>query len=130
VSAAGPGLCLLKNLVGLLDYYRMRSEAISVSTAQLRSAAAVHDGYAADLAAYRADCQNWIAGIRADILRCHGTVADPVGAALAEFAATIGGHSHVASAHHGAMGAKLVAAAAGYEATDEAGAAIVRGVGV
>jgi hypothetical protein len=28
------------------------------------------------------------------------------------------------------MGAKLVAAAAGYEATDEAGAAVVRSVGV
>lgn len=127
---AAAGWCLLKNLGGLLDYYRMSSEAISVSTAQLRSVATAHDGYAADLAAYRADCQDWIAGIRADIVRCQGTVADPVGAALAEFAATIGGHSHVASAHHGAMGAKLVAAAAGYERTDEAGAAIVSGVGV
>ena len=127
---AAAGWCLLKNLGGLLDYYRMRSEAISVSTAQLRSVATAHDGYAADLAAYRAACQDWIAGIRADIVRCHGTVADPVGAALAEFAATIGGHSHVASAHHDAMGAKLVAAAAGYERTDEAGAASVSGVGV
>jgi len=122
----------LKNHGGLLDYYRMSSEAffspVSVNTAQLRSVAAVHDGYAAELAAYRASCQDWIAGIRADIVRCHGTVADPVGAALAEFAATIGGHSHVASAHHGAMNAKLVAAADGYERTDEAGAAAVNGV--
>ena len=130
MGVVAAGWCLLKNLGGLLDYYRMRSEAISVSTAQLRSVATAHDGYAADLAAYRAACQDWIAGIRADIVRCHGTVADPVGAALAEFAATIGGHSHVASAHHDAMGAKLVAAAAGYERTDEAGAAIVSGVGV
>lgn len=96
----------------------------------MRATADVHAAAAADFEAYRAACEDWIAGVEADILRCQGAVAAPVGEALAEFAATVSGHVRTASARHGAMHENLVAAAAGYERTDEAGAAGINGVGV
>lgn len=112
----------------------MRPEAISspisVNPEQMRAAAAVHDAYAADFEAYRASCQDWIAGVGSDIQRCQGAVAAPVGEALADFAGGLGGRVATAAAHHGAMQEKLVSAAAGYERTDEAGAAGINGVGV
>lgn len=106
------------------------SSAISVNPEQMRDAAEVHHGYTADFEAYRSSCQDWIAGVQADILRCQGAVAAPVGEALAGFAASIGGRAGTATAHHGAMHEKLVAAAAGYEHTDQAGAAGINSVGV
>lgn len=96
----------------------------------MRATAAVHDAAAADFESYRASCQDWIAGVEADIVHCQGAVAAPVGEALAEFATTVSGHVMTASAHHDAMHEKLMAAAAGYERTDEAGAAGITGVGV
>ena len=106
------------------------SSAISVNPEQLRAVGAVHDAYAADFETYRAACQDWIGGVGADILQCQGAVAAPVGEALADFATTIGGHVSTATAHHGAMHEKLVAAAAGYERIDDAGAAGINSVGV
>jgi len=106
------------------------SSPISVNPARMRATAEVHDAAAADFEAYRSACQEWIAGVEADILHCQGAVAAPVGEVLAGFATAVSGQVRTASAHHGAMHEKLVAAAAGYERTDEAGAAGITAVGV
>ncbi len=106
------------------------SSRISVNPEQMRAVAGVHDSYAADFQAYRASCQDWLAGVEADIRRCQGVVAAPVGEALADFADILGGRVATATAHHGAMHEKLVSAADGYERIDAAGASGINGVGV
>lgn len=97
----------------------------------MRSAADSHDATVADLQAYRNDCRRWAGAVGAEILRCHGTVAAPVAEALADHADQIlGGQVSEATARHGVMGQKLVAAAGGYERVDTDGAGAVSAVAV
>lgn len=122
----------MKNSHRLPDYYRMSSEAFSaairVSPERLRAAAEVHGDAAAEYQRYVALCRGWLGEVEAEILRCHGAVAAPVGAALTEFAGKVGDQGETAAGRHGAVSGRLTTAAAGYVHTDEAGAAAIRGV--
>jgi hypothetical protein len=103
------------------------SARISVNPDRLRSTAAAHDSYAAAYESYLTRCQDWLSEVEAEVLRCHGAVAAPVGAALAEFGEQISQRTKATRAQHNAMGGKLGDAAAGYERTDAAGAAGIAG---
>lgn len=105
------------------------SAGISVHPSQMRAVAAAHDSSAAQFEDYRARCQDWLAGVEADIIRCQGVVAAPVAGALSEFFTSVSDQVAATSAHHDAMSQKLVAAAAGYERVDEAGADGISGSG-
>jgi hypothetical protein len=94
----------------------------------MRAAAAVHDDHAAAFEDFRARCQGWLETVEEDIVGCQGPVAAPVAAALAAFGERLGQQVVTASAQHGAMGQKLVAAAAGSEAADTHGAAGITAV--
>jgi hypothetical protein len=103
---------------------------LSVSPEAMRAAGVVHEGSAAVYQGYRELWRQWAEEVKTEVIRCHGTVAAPVAEALADHAVVIGEQVLAATAHHGAMGAKLVSAAAGYESVDEAGAASVTAVAV
>ena len=104
------------------------SSALSVDPQVMRVAADCHASTAADYQDYRARFELWADGVKAEILRCHGSVAAPVAEALADHAERVGAQVATAAAHHAVMGEKLAAAAQGYERVDEAGAAAVSAV--
>jgi len=103
------------------------SAPISVNPDRMRSTAGAYESYAADYQLYLARCGDWLGAVEAEVLRCHGAVAAPVGAALSAFAGQISERVGTAREHHGAMSEKLAAAATGYERTDAAGAAGIAG---
>ncbi|GAB4907864.1 hypothetical protein MAHJHV30_21180 [Mycobacterium avium subsp. hominissuis] len=122
---------LLKKTSSLKEYYRMSSAPISINPAMLRKAATANRDTASDYDTYRARCQAWLADAEAEILRCNGVVAAPVAQCLPEFFGRVSERTAATAEQHARMGDKLVVAAAGYENTDNDGAAgvMVGGVG-
>ena len=125
----GP-LDLLKRPVRCAEYYRMSSTPISINLMMLRTAAAINRDTASEYDNYRARCQAWLADAEAEIVRCNGVIAAPVARCLPEFFSRVTDQTAATVDQHVTMGDKLVAAAAGYEHTDNGGAAGVMAVGV
>jgi hypothetical protein len=120
---------LLKNHRSLEEYYRMSSQRLFVDTTSLRAAADGSAGNAAALDDYRHACEQWIADCEGEIMRCHGVVAAPVGAALQGFYTGLADQAATVSGDHCTMGENLATAAERYDNADAAGAALVQATG-
>ncbi|EUA17520.1 hypothetical protein I553_10578 [Mycobacterium xenopi 4042] len=114
----------------LTNDYRMSSAPISINSTMLRKAATINRDTASDYDNYRARCQAWLADAEAEIVRCNGVIAAPVARCLPEFFGRVTERTTAMADQHVRMGDKLVAAAAGYEDTDNDGAAGVMAGGV
>ncbi len=115
----------VENPDGLKDHYRMSSERISFDTTSLRTAAEGNDTTAAIFDDFGRACRDWIGEVEAEIMRCHGVVAAPVGSALRDFYAGLGDHAEGAGGDHVALGEALRGSATAYDDVDAGGAAAV-----
>ncbi|BEL41967.1 type VII secretion target [Mycobacteroides abscessus] len=119
----------VENAYGLLDYYHMSSERISVDPESLRVAADGNADAASVLDEYGRACKAWMDEVEEEIIRCHGLVSAPVGAALRDFFGGVVDQVSAAGGAHAGMNENLSAAADRYDEADASGAARVSASG-
>ncbi len=108
----------------------MSSGPVSVDPAALRAAASENLAGAALCTEYQRLVGQWVTEVEAEILRCHGRVAAPVGAALRGFLAHTAARAENTADHRKQLGENLEAAAARYERGDVDAAQAIESGGV
>lgn len=108
----------------------MSSRPVSVDPATLRAAAEENRAGADYYAEQQRLTEEWITEVEAEIVRCHGRVAAPVGAALRGFLARSASAAGATAAQREQMGENLQVAAARYEGGDHDAAQSIASGGV
>lgn len=108
----------------------MSSRPVSVDPDTLRAAAGDNLAGAAHYTEHQRLVEQWITEVEAEIVRCHGRVAAPVGAALRGFLARTAAHAETAADQRKQLGENLNVAATRYQRGDDDAARAIASGGV